>query len=208
MKTLITFFVIGIALIALSTQISIAWLSVALLVMGILVSLFSIRFVPIPDDDSYESKATRLFKEIQQDIQTIHNIKGKILDQNLRDQLTVICEDVTVLMEKVREKKPESQLTTGTFIRGNLDFILSDILPQYIEMQETPRYYDTPNVKMTKGEEAIGSFSRFIHQRIVELEIADDLRYAVAIEMLKALDTYTNEHVHNNEVLDKEGTQK
>ena len=208
MKKLIAFLVIGILLIVLSAQISITWLSIAFLIVGIAVSLFSIRFIPVPDDDSYESKAERLFKEIQQDIQTIHDTMGKIKNQDLRKQLTVIGEDVTVLMEKVREKKPQSQLTTGTFIRGNLDFILSDILPQYIEMQETPRYYETPNVKMTDGEEAIGSFSRFIHQRIIELEIADDLRYAVAIEMLKALDTYTNEHLSNNEVLDKEGTQK
>lgn len=97
-----------------------------------------------------------------------------------------------VLMDKVAKKAPESRLTAGKFIRGYLDFIINDILPQYIDMQNTPRYYEASEDKMEDGYQAIRTFGTFLHKRIVELEIADDMRYAVAIEMLKSLNAYTN----------------
>lgn len=141
---------------------------------------------------SYNDVAKELFGDIHDDVVMIREYIDKVKNYQLRQQLNLICEDVVVLMDKVTEKAPESRLTAGKFIRGYLDFIINDILPQYVEMQDIPRYYDLTEDKMDDGFQAIRIFGTFLHKRIVELEIADDMRYAVAIEMLKSLNAYTN----------------
>lgn len=141
---------------------------------------------------TYDDVAEELFADINDDVQAIRGFVYNIKNWQLRQQLDLICEDIMVLMDKVAIKAPESRLTAGKFIRGYLDFIINDILPQYIDMQNTPRYYEASEDKMEDGYQAIRTFGTFLHKRIVELEIADDMRYAVAIEMLKSLNAYTN----------------
>lgn len=140
---------------------------------------------------SYDALSRELFEEINQDVKAIHGLICYVEQEDMCYQLEFICKDTLVLLNKVTEKLPESRLSTGKFIRGNLDFILHDILPQYIEMQETPRYYETPRKTMTEGRKAIDTFARFLNKQIANLEIADEMRYLVAIDMLKALDSYT-----------------
>lgn len=155
---------------------------------------------------SYGELAQQLFVDITLDIRVNRNLIDNVEKEPLRNQLNLICEDIITLLKKVSEKTPESRMSTGKFIRGNLDFILTDILPQYIEMQNTPRYYESPEEKMREGHEAIDIFAKFLQQRIIDLELADDIRYSVAIEMLKALDGYTNGNQHNhNSHVHKEG---
>ena len=160
------------------------------MVMAVSTSIWIFRRRHLPP--SYDELAQELFVNIKHDVNNIQGYMSSIKNWQLRQQLELICEDILVLMDKVAEKAPESRLTTGKFIRGYLDFILSDILPQYVEMQDTPRYYDLTEDKMEEGFQAIRIFGTFLHNRIVELELADDMRYAVAIEMLKSLNAYTN----------------
>jgi hypothetical protein len=169
-----------------------------IVILGVILKSFSTRVKP----PSYSDLAQQLVTDIETDLRVIHNLIDKVDKAVLRNQLRLICEDITILLHKVAEKSPQSQLTTGRFIRGNVDFILNDILPQYIEMQDTPRFFTAPNKKMADGRAAIGTFGQFLHKRIVKLELADDMRYDVAIEMLRALDGYTSgKHNHSTELI-------
>ena len=141
---------------------------------------------------SYDDISRELFKEINRDIQTIYRQICYIEQEDLRRQLELICKDTLVLLTKVTEKSPESRISTGKFIRGNLDFIVQDILPQYIEMQDSPRYYESPGKTMAEGRKAIETYARFLNRQIANLEIADEMRYRVAIEMLGALENYAD----------------
>lgn|GEM_PF-6651645 len=166
---------------------------IVIVVLSMIVLTTVFLYLILQRNDShqdYDLLARNLFYDIAGDLETIRHKTYFVNDAALRQQLELICDDTTVLLEKVTEKMPESRLTTGKFIRGNLDFILSDILPQYIEMQEMPRYYEAPGQSMAEGRDAIAIYARFLHAQIVKLEIPDEMRYAVATEMLKSLGTY------------------
>lgn len=173
-----------------------------LLAIGIAIGLF--LFLSIQSRrksspfDTYNARATELYTDITYDVKIIRDFTEKIKDWKLRQQLNLICEDIITLLDKVAEKAPESRMTTGKFVRGHLEFIINDILPQYIEMQDTPRYYESTKDKMENGHQAIRTFGTFLHNRIVELEIGDEMRYEVAIEMLKSLYAYTNQETEES----------
>lgn len=141
---------------------------------------------------TYDELAVELFNDISSDVKDIRKFKESIKEFKLRQQLDLICDDITILLDKVAEKAPESRMTTGKFIHGQLEFITDDILPQYIEMQDTPRYYESADTRMGNGHQAIRTFGTFLHRRIVELEIADEIRYDIAVEMINALNAYNN----------------
>lgn len=140
---------------------------------------------------SYDGVSQLLFREIMDDIDAIKHLLCHVDHEELAQQIELICQDTVVLLRKVSEKVPETRISAGKFIRGNLEFIRHDILPQYIEMQETPRYYETPAESMAEGRKAISAYARFLNRQIANLEMADDMRYRVAIDMLQALEKYS-----------------
>jgi hypothetical protein len=196
-KVAILFFCVGTIAGFLLSLLNVGWMPI--LMLGFAIIAIAIAGIFVYDSNAkrklpptYAELAQELNADIDEDLRTVRNLLIGVKEEPLRHQLDLICQDVSTLVHKVTEKSPESRISTGKFIRGNLDFIINDILPQYIEMQDTPRYFDSPERKMVQGHKAIEIFAKFLHQRIVELELADDIRYEVATEMLKALETYVN----------------
>ena len=134
-------FCIGTAVGFLSLILELSWMPYAILVFMLIMGLWLvIQMVSHrKTSPSYDELAQQLFKDIEIDLWAIHNLIDSVDKALLRHQLQLICEDITTLLHKVAEKSPESQLTTGRFIRGNVDFILNDILPQYIQKRRWQR---------------------------------------------------------------------
>ena len=163
---------------------------------GCVVSLF-LFLLNKGKHQTYEMKAHNLFMEIRDQVETIKSImksiathekkKRKKLDRDFQSRMTCLCDDAIILLDKLTEKNPDSRMTDGKMIRGLLDYLLVDILPQYNEMMTCPRFYIAPKEKMSDGKEAIKVLGGFIHNWITELELGDEIRYEIAVSMIMAL---------------------
>lgn len=108
------------------------------------------------------------------------------IDLKTSKKLFEICDDVVIFLEKMEEKNPQSRIKDTKLVKVLLGYVL-DILPQYIEKNDRSKFFESPFEKMKEGEDAIETLSGYLHRNIAALETSDEMRYDVAVAMLKAL---------------------
>lgn len=95
-----------------------------------------------------------LLSQIEQTSQQVHN-------SELRDTLLQICLDI----ERYYQSSSKGKKRDPLLFKDRLSDI-NDILEQYIDIQENPRYYPEPEVWLSSGREAIIDFASYVLEKI------------------------------------------
>lgn len=133
---------------------------------------------------SYEYRAMSLYTDVRKHLVTVQGLIPQISSFEMFELLTEFCEDAETLLQKFEEKNPTSRITSATMLGAHLLLIERDLLPQYLELQNEPRYLHDAAEKLTRAQSAIKRFHELLLNTITALEDGDDIRFEAAIKIL------------------------
>lgn len=133
---------------------------------------------------SYEYRALNLYTDVRKHLVTVRALIPQISSFEMVKLLKEFCEDAEILLQKFEEKNPTSRITSATMLGAHLLLIERDLLPQYIELQNEPRYLHDAAEKLTRAQSAIKRFHELLLNTITALEDGDDIRFEAAIKIL------------------------
>lgn len=140
-----------------------------------------------PKDD-YETQVNHLYTLVRRQVKETTAFCVQIKDHKTAKVLSLIGEDIEVFLTKVAEKKPNSRKSAATTLGLHLAYLTEDILPQYIEMQNTPRYFRDSANKLTRAHSALQHLEEYLRGSITLLEEGDDNRFEIALKLIDPLE--------------------
>ena len=140
-----------------------------------------------PKDD-YEIQVTNLYALVRRQVKETAAFCAQIKDHKTAQVLSLICEDSGVFLTKVAEKKPNSRKSAATTLGLHLAYLTEDILPQYIEMQNTPRFFHDSADKLKRAYSALQHLEEYLRGSITLLEEGDDNRFEIALKLIDPLE--------------------
>ena len=184
-------------LISLGFLISVANVSISIalnLSLGLVAFCTLVTFIVVwrhrtrhPKED-YETQVTKLYALVRRQVKETMTLCGQIKDQETARVLSLICEDIEVFLRKVAEKQPNARKSAATTLGLHLAYLTEDILPQYIEMQNTPRFFHDSADKLKRAYAALHNLEEYLRGSITLLEEGDDNRFEIALKLIDPLE--------------------
>ena len=140
-----------------------------------------------PKED-YETQVTNLYALVRRQAKETTAFCSEIKDRKMAQVLSLICEDVEVFLLKVAEKQPNSRKSAATTLGLHLAYLTEDILPQYIEMQNSPRFFHDSADKLKRAYAALHNLEEYLQGSITLLEEGDDNRFEIALKLIDPLE--------------------
>lgn len=120
--------------------------------------------------------------------------RRRISDRELCETLYKLCVDIERYFRTSSSDKKRDTL----FFKKRLSDLLS-VLTKYIDIQDSPRYYNDPEAGLRSGKEAILGFSLFVLDQIkLGNEIDLDVEYSVNTEILRSHRRFFIEHAETD----------
>jgi hypothetical protein len=157
-------------------------------ICSLMASLIVWRHRKLHPKDDYETQVTNLYALVRCQVKETTAFCTQIKDRKTAQVLSLICEDIEVFLTKVAEKKPNSRKSAATTLGLHLAYLTEDILPQYLEMQNAPRFFrDSPD-KLKRASSALQHLEAYLRGSITLLEESDDNRFEIALKLIDPLE--------------------
>jgi hypothetical protein len=111
--------------------------------------------------DEYRAQAEAKARDVDAKLSRFRKQAQEIRDPGLRALVTQICDDVDVLLDRVRATNPNTLQSTADIMLGHLDN-LGVVLDEYLSVQSGQRYYDDPTKLLSDDKESIAGFHDFV----------------------------------------------
>lgn len=138
--------------------------------------------------ENYERQVANLYALVRRQVKETTAFCGQIKDHKTAEILSLICEDVELFLVKVAEKQPNSRKSAATTLGMHLAYLTEDILPQYIEMQNAPRFFHDSADKLKRAHSALHNLEEYLRGSITLLEEGDDNRFEIALKLIDPLE--------------------
>lgn len=135
--------------------------------------------------EAYRMQADLKVTEVHRTITEIGQYAAQIRARQTANLVRQGCSDGEALLARIREKNPNTLLSSATELGGVLEDVKL-LLDKYVDIQDNPRYYEDAPLKLQEGQTAIAGFAEFILKSIQQAERGETLRYDVARKMLEA----------------------
>lgn len=107
--------------------------------------------------------------------------RDRVHDWELKEALSQICVDITRYFQSGSNNKKGDAL----FFRDRL-MEATQVLAKYIEIQDGTRYYDTPDILLEQGKDALTDFSQYVLASIKRGTNADLRAYSLSTKIMQA----------------------
>jgi hypothetical protein len=111
--------------------------------------------------DEYRAQAEAKAREVDAKLNGFRKQAQTIRDPAVRDLVSQICDDVDVLLDRVRATNPNTLQSTADIMLGHLNN-LGVVLDEYVAVQSGERYYDNPTKLLSDDRESIEGFHDFV----------------------------------------------
>jgi hypothetical protein len=111
--------------------------------------------------DEYRAQAEAKAREVDAKLNGFRRQAQSIRDSELRGLVIQICDDVDVLLGRVRATNPNTLQSTADIMLGHLDN-LGVVLDEYVAVQNGERYYDDPAKLLSDDKQSIEGFHDFV----------------------------------------------
>ena len=135
--------------------------------------------------DQYRTQAESKAREVDAKLKGFRKQAQSIRDPGLRALVVQICDDVDVLLDRVRATNPNTLQSTADIMLGHLNN-LGVVLDEYLSVQNGQQYYDNPAKLLSDDKESIQGFHDFVTASIKLINQGDVLGADASRKMLAA----------------------
>jgi hypothetical protein len=135
--------------------------------------------------DEYRAQAETKAHQVGDKLKDFRKQAQSIRDPELSALVTQICDDVDVLLDRVRATNPNTLQSTADIMLGHLGN-LAVVLDEYVAVQNGERYYDDPAKLLSDDKESIQGFHDFVTASIKLINQGEVLGADASRKMLAA----------------------
>ncbi|HSX00744.1 MAG TPA: hypothetical protein VLF67_00755 [Candidatus Saccharimonas sp.] len=99
--------------------------------------------------------------QMHDELRDILALREHIADRSLRDLITQMVKDTQEVFTRLGVNSPSEVSTATVTFETHLQNV-RDVLKQYIDVQNNPRYYESPSRALADGREAIEGFAEYV----------------------------------------------
>jgi hypothetical protein len=135
--------------------------------------------------DEYRSQAEAKAREVEAKLGGFRKQAQSIHDPGLGTLVNQICDDVDVLLNRVRATNPNTLQSTADIMLGHLNN-LGVVVDEYVAVRNGPQYYDNPTKILSDDKESIQGFHDFVTASIKLINQGQVLGADASRQMLAA----------------------
>lgn len=156
------------------------WLLLVIIVIGASVAI-ALAATARRSRSGTQHKRFKAADQINGQLSEVTALAAQVNDVAFRRTLDQCCTDIERYFQSYTSDKTGDAQT----FRNHLNSVLS-VLRKYIEVQNSPRYYNSPDEKMRQGKQSVTDFADYVLKSIRRGNDAGLLDYKVDTDILQA----------------------
>lgn len=134
---------------------------VTMLIISVVSTLFRRRRSSTPADDSLSKVKLTVPKRIRDELDQIMSRRQNIADSSLREIITQMIRDTNEVFNRLSADAPDQISLQAVEFEKHLQMLI-EVIDEYVNAQEKPRYYVNATEALQDGRESIKDYAEYV----------------------------------------------